>query len=151
MYRFPCTPSTNHSDISKFREAVVAISRVYIFKMCLWHLLWARQIRQTRLWFVLRAHRKRHMLINHHKNSVFNLWVIVLIMFYKHMPFWMCPKHEPRRHLEIMNGWGCNLVGVGFQHVAVAGVLGSSDSANAVWLMLRTHRKFISIYLVDMP
>ena len=38
-------------------------------------------------------------------------------------------------------GCGCSLVDVGVRHVAVAKVLGTSDSANIVWLMPGAHRK----------
>ena len=52
-----------HSNISKFKVAVAAVSWESVFKMGLSHMFWARQIRQKRLWFVLGTHKNRHMLI----------------------------------------------------------------------------------------
>ena len=51
----------------------------------------------------------------------------VLYVLCRHVPFPMCPKHEPRQHSEVQSGCGSSLVGVGFQNVPVAGVLGTSN------------------------
>ena len=40
----------------------------------------------------------------------------------------MRPKHEPQKHFDVQSGCGCSLVGVGFQNVLVACVLGMSES-----------------------
>ena len=56
----------------------------------------------------------------------------VLHVFYGHVPFSMYPQHEPQPHFEVQRGCGCSPVGVGFQHMAVAKVLGTSDLANTV-------------------
>ena len=55
--------------------------------------------------------------------------VIVLVMFYKHVPFSMCPKQDPQRHFKVQSGCGCSIVRVGVRHVSVARVLGTSDWA----------------------
>ena len=51
----------------------------------------------------------------------------VLHVLYKHVPFSMYPKHSPQQHSKVQSGCGWCPVGVGFQNVPVAGVLGTSE------------------------
>ena len=67
---------------------------------------------------------KSYMLIKHKENDVLYLNMLFLLVFYRHVRFWRCPKHVPQQHFEVQS-----LVGVGFQNVPVARVLGMSESA----------------------
>ena len=66
---------------------------------------------------------------------------VVLLVFCRHVRFSTCLKQEPQQHLDVQGGCGCNLVGVGFQNVPVARVLGMSDLEMLLWLVFGTHRK----------
>ena len=48
MYDVRCSPNTSDSHILKFKVAVATVPWVSVFKMCLWHVFWACQIRQHR-------------------------------------------------------------------------------------------------------
>ena len=48
------------------------------------------------------------------------------------------PKFMPQQHYEVQSCCGCSPVGVGAQHVPVAGVLGTSDLARRFELAILT-------------
>ena len=133
MYHFRGAPSSSHSYIPKFSVAVARVSCVSVLQMWLWLEFWACQIRQHRfeitivpfLKFV--EYRKSDMFIKHIQKSLLCFQAIVLYVLYRHVLFSMCPRHKPSQHFEVWSGCGCSPVGVGFQNVPVARILGMSD------------------------
>ena len=52
-------------------------------------------------------------------------------MLYVHAPFSMITKLEPQLHSGVLSSWGSSLVGVDVRNVAVAGVLGMTNSVKS--------------------
>ena len=102
-----------------------------------WLEFWACQIWQERfelitsLWLEFAGHCKLDMFIQHMQNRMLCFHASVLHLLYRQVPFSMCTKLEPQLHSEVLSSCGSSLVGVDVHNVAVARVLGTSDSAKA--------------------
>ena len=71
------------------------------------------------------------MFITHMQKGVLCFQASVLHVLYRHVPFSKWPKLEPQLHYQILSSCGPSLVRVGVRSVAVARVLGMSDSAKS--------------------
>ena len=66
------------------------------------------------------------MFINLSLNDCTQTEHLVLVVFYKHVPFSMRPRQEPQQHSEVQGVCACSPVGVGLQMLLVAMVMGMS-------------------------
>ena len=73
------------------------------------------------------------MSITHMQKCLLCVQANVLRVLYKHVPCSMYSKHKPQPHSEAKRGRGCSPVGADVQNVAVAKVLGLSESTNTFW------------------